>query len=60
MSGTSHTKMPFEKYRPFLPLSAIQQALQDHLPASKQKLLAANGRVLARGHETAQAQLAAA
>lgn len=46
--------------RPFLPLSAIQQALQDHLPASKQKLLAANGRVLARGHETAQAQLAAA
>ncbi len=24
MSGTSHTKMPFEKYRPFLPLSPEQ------------------------------------
>lgn len=37
--------------RPILPLSAIEQALIDHLPADKSHLIDANLQVLRRGYE---------
>ena len=36
--------------RPFLSLTAVQQALHDHLPANKAKLLTANIQALAAGY----------
>jgi len=39
--------------RPFLPLTAISQALSDHLPANKKHLVDANLRVLQAGWQTA-------
>lgn len=44
--------------RPFLPLPALEQALHDHMPASKAKLLDANVRVLQLGYEAALNQVA--
>lgn len=41
--------------RPILPLTAVEQALRDHLPQRKAHLLAANLQVLQRGHELATA-----
>ncbi len=39
--------------RPILPLAAIEEALQQHLPSSKAHLLESNLRVLREGHESA-------
>ena len=36
--------------RPFLPLTAVQQALHSHLPTSKAKLLTANIAALQAGY----------
>lgn len=45
--------------RPFLSLPALEQALRDHMPAGKAKLLDANIRVLQRGHAAAHNQVTA-
>lgn len=37
--------------RPVLDLAVVEQALKDHLPASKAHLIEANGRVIQRGFE---------
>lgn len=37
--------------RPFLPITAVQQAMHRHLPAHKAKLLAANTKALAAGYD---------
>jgi 2-oxoglutarate ferredoxin oxidoreductase subunit gamma len=39
--------------RPVLPLAALEQALADHLPVSKRRLIDANIQVLRRGYEVA-------
>ncbi len=43
--------------RPFLPLTAVQQALSDHLPAGKKHLVEANLRVLQAGWEAAMGEV---
>ena len=37
--------------RPVLPLAAVEQALSDHLPATKQHLIEANHQVIRHGFQ---------